>query len=256
MFPYPIIRLRWLRGATLSIDGYLVMLAVAWAVALALFSRRASTRKILLPHQVLFVAALSFGGGLLSSYLTSSLIHGHGLGFAYGSNFLGWVLGAVVATGAYCRLAGVRYLAFLDATLPATLVGSSIGRVGCLFGGCCHGCHADPPLGIYLFRAEHGVPGYYLPTPLLSAMLDMAVAVTVLLLERRRALPVGRVAAIAMVLYGTCRFTVEWLRLEPRVALGLTAAQLGCIVVIALSTCLLGWRRCDRAAPTSYQLPE
>jgi phosphatidylglycerol:prolipoprotein diacylglycerol transferase len=80
------------------------------------------------------------------------------------------------------------------------------------------------------------------PTPLYELALYLAIF-GVLWARRTRPVPDGTVFAWYLVLHGTARFLVEFLRINPSVALGLTAAQLTSLVLVACGTGFLLWGR-------------
>lgn len=130
----------------------------------------------------------------------------------------GFVGGAVTFFAVYF---GVGHLAFRDgehlrSLFTVTNIGSCsvaaahcLGRLGCLCAGCCHGIHAEPPLGWYM----QSVGDTVLPTQLYEAIFLAALFVVLVRCTLRR----GRyVLPIYLCAYGVWRFALEYIRGDER----------------------------------------
>jgi phosphatidylglycerol---prolipoprotein diacylglyceryl transferase len=92
------------------------------------------------------------------------------------------------------------------------------------------------------------------PTSIYEAILYTAVFI-ILWSMRRRAGTEGRIFYLYLVLLGTCRFMVEFLRINPRVLFGLSEAQLIALAMITFGVVALhltggvfsGWTRDEPA---------
>jgi len=56
-----------------------------------------------------------------------------------GLTYYGGLLGGILAVLIVAKIQGFLGWAFLDLAAPAVIIGHTIGRLGCFFGGCCHG---------------------------------------------------------------------------------------------------------------------
>lgn len=212
----------------LSISLYGLTYAIAFAVATGWLLLRAERRAVLAPilHELLLVVVAS---GYLASTQTKRLLYEPDT--AEGTHFLGWAVGSAAAVWVYARLRELEPARLFDWLVPAALLGSAVGRWGCLAAGCCHGPACEPPLGFYFPVLQ----GHYFPTQILSSAGD-ATAFALVAARLRRGLPYpGNAALWGVWLYAAFRFPLEWLRTEPRILLGLTPAQLTCLGLVALS---------------------
>lgn len=101
------------------------------------------------------------------------------------------------------------FVQIADAAAVSVALAHATGRLGCFFAGCCHGIHAEPPLGMYMEFAGDTV----LPVQLYEALFLyalMAVLLYRLLKGKRYGLPVY------MMSYGVWRFLIEYLRGDER----------------------------------------
>jgi phosphatidylglycerol:prolipoprotein diacylglycerol transferase len=141
----------------------------------------------------------------------------------------GFIPGACI--GLLCGSAwlGIPWRRALDAMAWPTMIGLSIGRVGCWFSGCCYGRYTDLSLGA---RYSLSTPAGWAsgmrplhPAQLYEAGLDASIAIILVDLRRRRLAP-GTTAAVYLLLYPTIRFVMEFFRGDVVVgSFGLTRMQ-------------------------------
>ena len=159
--------------------------------------------------------------------------------------FYGGLLGGALAVTWVFRRGKIPWLAGADAVAPAIAVGQAIGRIGCqLSGDGDWGSRTDLPWGM---RYPHAVVGwpypadYYVhPAPVYETIL---YTLTFLFLWRMRREPHadGTIFGWYLVLTATGRFLVEFVRVEPVIAFGLTSAQLVGLVLVPIGMALL-WK--------------
>lgn len=185
----------------------------------------------------LWVVFESFGDFLLNplDYLLT------GKGFV----FYGGLIGGAAAVTWVFRRAGIAWLAGADAVAPAIAVGQAIGRIGCqLSGDGDWGRETTLPWGMAYPHAVVGwpyPPGVYVhPTPIYETIL-YTLTFAILWRMRREPHRDGTIFATYLVLSATFRFAVEFLRVEPVIAFGLTSAQLVGLVLVPIGLALL-WR--------------
>ena len=110
-----------------------------------------------------------------------------------------------------------------DVFAPGIALGHVVGRLGCLFAGCCFGRPTDVPWAITFHESSSpaqnvgtplGVPLH--PTQLYEAGAELLILVFLLVTERRgRPFP-GRTFWSYMLLYGISRFIIEFYRGDAR----------------------------------------
>jgi phosphatidylglycerol:prolipoprotein diacylglycerol transferase len=170
---------------------------------------------------------------------------------------LTWYGGFILATFAiwiYARRKKVPFLIICDAAAPALLIGYGIARIGChLAGDGDYGFPTNLPWGAEYSKGtyppsvafrnfpeivqKYGVNGVVPdtirvhPTPIYEFILSVLLFFLLWSL-RKKVKPAGFLFMLYMITYGAMRFTVEFIRLNPRVLLGLSEAQLLSIVMI------------------------
>lgn len=126
----------------------------------------------------------------------------------------------------------------LDLAAPAAPIGYGIGRIGCLTSGDGdYGRETISRWGVHL-KADALVPTLHpgamvLPTPLWELVLALGIAWVIWRLGAR-ARPLGWLTGVYLVLSGVARFCVEFWRINPKLYLGMSNAQvaaLGSVVV-------------------------
>jgi len=171
-----------------------------------------------------------------------------GAGFVW----YGGLAGGIGAMSAFIRKHRLPWLATADCVAAGVPLGHAIGRIGCqLAGDGDWGKETTLPWGMAYPNAIIGwdyPPGVRVhPTPLYEAAL-YATIFAVLWGTRRRLEPAGAMLGSYLVLAGVARFLIEFLRTEPRIAFGLTAAQLFSIGIVVAGLALLVRGRLARAA--------
>jgi len=164
----------------------------------------------------------------------------------------GGLLGGALALTIFFRRERIPWLRGADAVAPAIALGQAIGRLGCQAAGDGDwGTETTLPWGM---AYPHAVVGWdkpagvrVHPTPLYECFAYLAIF-AVLWRIRREPMSDGSVLAVYLVLSGVARFLVEFVRVNPRVVLGLTEAQLASLAMIAVGAWHLLARRAWRTA--------
>jgi prolipoprotein diacylglyceryltransferase len=119
------------------------------------------------------------------------------------------------------------------AVLPFSL---GIGRIGCALTGCCLGLPHD---GIFSVTYADGIARY--PTQLFEAAFQIAVGAFFIWAVKRRVL-FGRLFSFYLIIYGSFRFLIEYIRATPKDFRGYSAYQLLSIVMIVLGAAFFAKR--------------
>ena len=167
--------------------------------------------------------------------------------------FYGGLVGGAIAMTLFFRRHGIPWLRGADSCAPAIVLGQAIGRWGCQLAG--DGDWGIETTGWWGMRYPHAVvgwdkpPGVYVhPTPIYESILYFAIFAFLWRIRRRRQ-PDGTVFYWYLVLSGTARFVVEFVRINPVTAFGLTEAQLTSIALVLLGMAgLVAQRRWRTAA--------
>jgi phosphatidylglycerol:prolipoprotein diacylglycerol transferase len=170
---------------------------------------------------------------------------------------MGGVIAGTLVFVAYARRHELPLFRLGDAIAAPLALGQAIGRVGCLAAGCCWGrqCDPDNPIAMTftnpVAREQTGVPlGVPLvPTQLLQALNDLALALVLTWLWRRGRMPAGSVFWLYVLLYSISRGLIEIWRGDAKRGLffgeALSTSQLIAIagVVFGAAMLALGRRR-------------
>lgn len=219
-------------GLTLQTFG--LMFALSFVAAGLVVARR--LRELDKPvdwaYEMIFAALL---GGLIGAkvwwaidedrFTLSGLFSGSGL------TWYGGAIGGAIAVIVWASRHGMRNLGLLDMCAPALAVGYAVGRVGCQLSG--DGDYGEPTdLPWAMAYPDGAVPTdeQVHPTPVYET-LAMGLVGWVLWTLRDRLRP-GGLFALYLVLAGTERFLVEFIRRNEPGALGLTTAQLVSLAMI------------------------
>ncbi len=250
--------------ASLPIYSYGVMLAlsliVGWYITLGLCVRDGMDRETMGRCYVWTAVSAVIGARLL--YVVTNLDHfdhfidifklNQGGLVAYGG-FLGGFVGA----GVFCRVKGIRLLAWADCAVPSLCSGLMITRIGCLMFGCDFGKPFDGkwsivfPAGSPAFQqqrmegllppdATHSLPVH--PTQLYESLNGLVLLGLLFLVRRYRKFSGEMFVAFTMG-YAVLRYYVETLRAdEQRGNIGpLSTSQFIGVTTFLAGAALLGW---------------
>jgi len=185
-----------------------------------------------------------------------------GSGFVY----FGGLLGGLIASFFFSRRHKIPWLIMGDMCAPALIIGHAVGRLGCQLSG--DGDWGLPstlpwamafPKAIVGWNAQtvlkldsHGnlVSGFFPgvrvhPTPVYESILYTAVFLILWSLRKKPFIEQsqGRLFYLYLMLAGASRFLVEFIRINPRIFLGLSEAQLisaAMMIVGIMAYCLTG----------------
>jgi phosphatidylglycerol:prolipoprotein diacylglycerol transferase len=157
---------------------------------------------------------------------TSDLFSGTGL------VWYGGAIGGAIAVILWARWRGMLNLGLLDLAAVPLALGYAIGRIGCqVSGDGDYGIAWDGPWAMAYPDGTVGTEETVHPTPIYET-LSMGL-VAIFLWQLRDRFRAGIVFAIYLVLAGTERLLVEFIRRNDEVVAGLTQAQLLSIAMIA-----------------------
>ena len=242
---YPVL----FRIGDFEITSFGVLVAVAALVGIWLFGRELARSG--LPKDAVDAAVAGVIGGLAGAKVLWTLeFSGQGsvtdLLFSRGG--LSWFGGLIggVGTGLWMlRRRDVPVLRALAAATPALAVGHAIGRIGCFMVGDDYGRPSDLPWAVAF---PQGLPPTTVPvhpTQLYEAAALSGVA-WVLIRWRRERLDDRVVIGRYLVMAGSIRFAIEFIRINARILGPLTLAHL-----IALALIIVGIVLVLRKLPTS-----
>lgn len=158
-------------------------------------------------------------------------------GFAwYGGLTFG--IGALVFQGWRAKIGGLR---ILDLAAPAAAIGYGIGRIGCfLSGDGCYGIPTNLPWGMSFPNGIEPTLVRVHPTPLYELAAGLLIGGW-LWMRGNKPRPVGWILGEYLVLTGTARFLVEFIRRNPKIIWGLSNAQLASAGSVVAGVALIWW---------------
>jgi phosphatidylglycerol:prolipoprotein diacylglycerol transferase len=154
----------------------------------------------------------------------------------------GGLLGGAVTIVIWARRRGFLGLPLLDLCAIGLPIGYAIGRIGCqISGDGDYGRAADVPWAMAYPDGVVPTDEEVHPTPIYETLIMGSVGL--LLWHLRDAVRPGGLFALYLVLAGVERFVIEFWRRNEDVALGLTAAQLESLVLVAGGIAMIVWLR-------------
>ncbi len=181
-----------------------------------------------------------------------------------GGVFYGGMLGAVIAGYLLMRRYKLPWWRTADACAPGIALGNFFGRQGCFAAGCCWGEPTTLPWGVKFTELGHQITGVPIdthlhPTQLYESFSMLIVFFFLLWLHKHRKFT-GQVILFYALLYSVVRFSIEFVRGDPRGDIlgltsltGLSTSQMLSLVVgiTALILLIVRWRR-DQSSSADY----
>jgi phosphatidylglycerol---prolipoprotein diacylglyceryl transferase len=174
-----------------------------------------------------------------------------------GGVFYGGLIGAVVAGYFLMKRYKLPWWKTADACAPGIAIGNFFGRQGCFAAGCCWGKPTSLPWGVKFGELGHEITGvptdaYLHPTQLYESFAMLLVFFFLLWLHKHKRFS-GQVVLAYALLYSIIRFSIEFVRDDPRGDIfgltsltGLSTSQLISIVVGIAALVILIIRRRPR----------
>jgi phosphatidylglycerol---prolipoprotein diacylglyceryl transferase len=206
-----------------TIYTYGVLLAAAYLVGLKLAMVRARTRGLdqtrVLDLGIYIIISALVGAKLLllvTDFSTYTSNPRELLALARsGGVFYGGLIVAVVVALWYIRRIGLPLWTTCDVFAPGIALGHVVGRLGCLFAGCCFGRPTDMPWGIIFTdpfaNTNVGTPLNVRlhPTQLYEAGAEAVILGLLLATESKGRRFPGRTFWLYMLLYAVSRYIIE-----------------------------------------------
>ncbi|CAN5365666.1 prolipoprotein diacylglyceryl transferase [soil metagenome] len=251
------------RIGTFPVTTYGIFLAVGMLLGLMAASRLG--KRDGLPRERIYDMGLwVLVGGLLGSKLLMILVEPDVQIFTLdflrsGGVVYGGILGGFLAVVILVRYYKLPFWKVADAFAPGVALGQAFGRQGCFSAGCCWGKETTSAIGVHFTELGHeytGVPIYgpdhsdlfLYPTQLIESFTMLAVFGVLVWLHRRKKFD-GQVLIAYGIIYSIVRFSIEFIRDDPRGDLwgmtsltGLSTSQLASLLVLVVAIVFLIWR--------------
>lgn len=127
--------------------------------------------------------------------------------------FYGGLIGAAAGVVVCTRKYGLDLWQFADLAAPGLALGHAVGRIGCLFAGCCWGAQTDVPWAITFHNAASlaptGIPLH--PTQIYSSLNEFSLFILLTLIRPWRSFR-GQIFLTWLALYSIGRGVIEAFR--------------------------------------------
>lgn len=195
------------------------------------------------PQPAFGLAIAGLVGGFLGAklyYLAEVAGEGitmHDLGGS-GFTWYGGLIGGALAVFIVSRRHHISPALMAGMSAIPLAVAYGIGRLGCLLAGDgTYGTPTDLPWGMSFPEGTMPTTAVVHPTPLYEAIASFAIAA--LLWRFRENLTPTALFGTFAILFGLQRFAVEFVRLNDEILVGLTAAQLWSLALVAIGAIML-----------------
>lgn len=234
------------RIGEISVSSFSVMVLIAFLLAYILgegeFKRKGMNGNL---NDLLLIACVVGGLGgakLLFLYQQvpfSDFISDPVRYLASGFTFLGGLIGAMVLIWLVTQMKRISFWAVTDTIAPLLVLAYAVGRIGCLLVGDDYGVPSNLPWAISFPQGSPPTYETVHPTQVYDT-ISMAVVFIFLWSIRKKDFPIGWISAITLIILGTQRFLIEFLRsTTPGFIPGLSQAQIISIGLIIFGLLML-----------------
>ncbi len=157
--------------------------------------------------------------------------------------FHGGLIGGTLAVILLLRHSKKKVGPYADLIAPLLLIGQGFGRIGCFFAGCCHGKACTLPWAVTFPYASPPADYPVHPTQLYEASYNFIIYFVIVKFIRPRLKRNWMTFAVYLLFAGGERFLIEFIRVNPRIALGLTSAQFTSLGLFITGLVMLLWLR-------------
>lgn len=246
MFPY------LYQSNVLNVGSYGVMLATAYLVGRYLYLNRLSkVVKGPINTEILIISLLVFG--LLGAKLMFVIKNPEQASFMdwdilmSGSGFSsqGALLAAIAVTLVFSRLSKIKLNLLLDSAAPAAVLAYAIARVGCfLAGDDCYGIDSNLPWAMSFPNgvAKTRIDQHVHPLPIYEVLYSVIIWKYLDSLQRKELRPYF-VFFNLLLLWGLCRFLIEFISTNPIKLLGMSGSQFGALVMFLSAVTFFTWQK-------------
>ncbi|MDH5542530.1 MAG: prolipoprotein diacylglyceryl transferase [Nitrospinota bacterium] len=239
-----------LKIGPVTLYSYGLMIATAFLVGALLISKRAEIEGED-PQKALDLAFYCIVAALIGSRLLYVIVEWESYisrplnvfkVWEGGLVFYGGFIGAALTGFWFVRKEKLHPWKMADLAAPSIALGHSIGRLGCLFAGCCYGGPTDSWIGITftdpMAIAPKGIALY--PTQLFESFVEFSIFLVLIAVRPHKKFH-GQLFLMWMFLYALGRFIVEFFRGDDRGAFmfGFSPSQSIAIAVFLLAGILL-----------------
>lgn len=162
--------------------------------------------------------------------------------------FYGGVIAGIFTLYFLAKRSRIPFLKLADVISVGIPLGHAFGRIGCFFYGCCYGKFTGSWFGVQfpLESAAGHLDHKVIPTQLFSAGALFLIFFSLLYISRKKKYT-GQVFISYLIIYGTFRFLIEFLRADPRGGVWLLSTS-HIISLITVIVALFIWKKIKRTA--------
>jgi phosphatidylglycerol---prolipoprotein diacylglyceryl transferase len=241
----PFLHIGWLTIPTFG-------LMVALAMLVSFYLLRADLRRRGIAADAELFIAIPCLAGIVGAKLyhvleSPSELFAHPLSELFSQFGFAWFGGLLAGVGAFVWLARrekIPLLTMMDAGSPAAALGYGVGRIGCfLSGDGDYGVPTSLPWGMSFPDGLVPTTERVHPTPIYEWIVACVIAWILWRIGAKQIVAAGKasagkVFAAYLVLTGSARFLVEFIRINPRSFLGMTNAQAASLASIVAGVLL------------------
>lgn len=152
--------------------------------------------------------------------------------------FFGGLAGGMLTVTLYLRKKKESWLEWTDIVAPCLILGYAVGRIGCFLVGDDYGVVSDVPWAMTFPKGAPPTLTPVHPTQMYETLIGFGIFATLWRL-RTRPWPHGKLFGLYLMLAGTERFFIEFIRMNTKYLLGLSGAQIISTTIFVIGAALI-----------------
>ena len=129
-----------------------------------------------------------------------------------GMAIYGGIIGGAIAVTLFCLIHKKNFFDVADVAVPSLALGQCIGRIGCIFAGCCYGEQVTNP-SLQFFPISMKIDGvWHYATQFYESISCLIIFIVFIILINKKVTTRGIMLSLYLICYGVTRFWIEALR--------------------------------------------
>lgn len=219
-----------------SYYGFLIALGMLLGIIVACYNARKRGLKsddilllacYIIPLSILGARAyyVIFFGGISSFWQFFKIWEG-------GMAIYGGIIGGAIAVTLFCLIHKKNFFDIADVAVPSLALGQCIGRIGCIFAGCCYGVEVINP-ALHFFPISIFTEGvWHYATQFYESFSCLIIFIVFMVLLNKKVTTRGVMLSLYLICYGATRLWIEGLRGDSLYLGSIKVSQLLSLIIL------------------------
>ena len=144
----------------------------------------------------------------------------------------GGIIGGAIAVTLFCLIHKKNFFDIADVAVPSLALGQCIGRIGCIFAGCCYGVEVTNP-ALHFFPISIFTEGvWHYATQFYESFSCLIIFIVFMVLLNKKVTTRGVMLSLYLICYGATRLWIEGLRGDSLYLGSIKVSQLLSLIIL------------------------